>query len=80
MNLITLERFFKYPLIEWKMRRSVNRRYTLKSTIDIVRKFEEVKYKHLEASKNDPEKAEMYKNFKDALAWVLNVSETNSDS
>ena len=73
MNIIGFRRFFENPFIERKFRLEANSRYKVKATIEIVKKYEELKYKKLESERMKNGKQTYYDACISVLEWVLNA-------
>jgi ribosomal protein S4 len=72
MTVLELKRILTTPITELGLKQGVERRYKLRPTIDVVRKYEELKYKYLTAQKQeDAEKMAYYGPCLDVLRWVL---------
>ena len=69
------------PFYEARMANTVKRTYIIRKPIDLVRKYEEMKFKHLESQRIKPPKngdEAYFKTCKDILAWVINADKTDS--
>ena len=69
------------PFYEARMTNTVKRVYIIRKPIDLVRKYEEMKFKHLEAQRVKPSKNDdvaYFKACKEVLAWVINANKTDS--
>ena len=74
MNFVSFKRFIRFPIDEFRMRRSLEERYKIKSVTEIVRKKEEFKLFLLESEKIGLEKDVLkYKSYIKTLDWVLDA-------
>ena len=74
MNWIKIGRILGAPINEIKMRTTLNRKYSLRSVTEVVRKFEEMKFKNLEALRTKNDQADYYKACHEALGWVIRAN------
>lgn len=68
---------------EIRLRNGVNKKYKFRSMIEVIRKYEEFRMKRLEAEKEAKDskdidlKVQKYKNYMEAIGWVIHGQKTS---
>ena len=75
MNWIAVKRFLTTPVTELRIRNAVRRSYKMKSSIDVVRKYESCKIEYLQAERSKSQELKYHEGVKDALEWVINANQ-----